>query len=169
MNDPRGIAVAVSSVGKTYQHACERALALLALYYGGAEMVRLYAITNHRPPSRDPKDADTDRGCFSVYAMGLHRDGEMLRCDPNSSGHMDLPFDHPCIHNKSARDAVPGEPPTSTIGQNRGGYVAIQNGTGWQSVMVPEKDWFQISKDGKVFQHYRLPSYDPGKPDLILP
>lgn len=168
-HDPRGIAVVAKVCGSTYKHACDRALALLALYYGSEAGVRLYSLTSHTTPSSDSLDAGTERGSFIVHALGLHRDGEHLKCDPSSSGYLSLPYDMPCVHNQCARDIPSGAPPSSTLGQNRGALVAIQDGVAWRSVQVPERDWFQVNPAGEVYGHFRLPGYDPKKPPLVLP
>jgi len=124
---------------------------------------------NHRTPSKDVADAGTFRSACVVHALGFHRVGELLRCDRTSNSYVDLPFDHPCIHDRLTSEIASGEATTSTLGQNRGSYVAIQNGIGWKAVQVPSRDWFQINDAGVVFDYLRLPGYGPDKPVLVLP
>ncbi len=167
--DPRGISVVVRACGKNYKQAVDRAMQVLELWYGDAYSVKLYAINVSQVPSPDPAHVVTERGQFIVHALGLHRDGENVECDPNTSSSLYLPHDTPCVHGKHAGVVLPGEAPTSTLGQNRGGYVAIENGDGWRGLAVQPKTWFQVNKDGEIWPSYKLPGHEKNSACIVLP
>jgi hypothetical protein len=166
--DPRGISVVVRSCGKTYKHAIDRAMRVLNLWYGREADVKLYAINVVQPGSMNPEDENTERGQYIIHALGLHKDGELVECDPNASGRVHLPHDTPCVHGSHASELPMGAANTSTIGQNRGGYVAVEYGTGWRGMPVQAVTQFQINKDGEVWPSYKLPGYTSGDDKLVL-
>lgn len=164
---PRGVAIVVRAYGKTYYHAITRAMSVFERFYGDESSTRLYAINTAHVASPRDEDEKRHNGSYAVDALGLHRDGEVLHCNTNYDGGLYLPHNTPCIHGKTIHEVGPGDAPTSTIGQNRGGRVVLPSGTGWHDITIPEVVSVSVNPDGSIWPEYKPPGYDQNMPTIL--